>query len=207
MVARPGTARAPVDWAQIRQRVDALGLELGLERGEQSPEGARALLEQRARVLARPVAPAEIGERLELVSFTLANETYAVESRYVVQVFRLLDLTPLPGAEPPVFGLTVWCGDLLTILDLRPVLGLPVAGLDDLSRVIVLGLGRPEFGVLADAVLEVLSVPVSDLGAAGEGQGKRREYLRGITNEAVLVLDSSRLLSLAGPESVERSRP
>jgi purine-binding chemotaxis protein CheW len=196
-----------VNWAEIGQRVDAVGQELTPAQAERSPERARALLEARARILALPADPAATGERLELVGFSLANEIYALESRYVVQVFRLLDLTPLPGAEPPVFGVTAWRGDLLTILDLRPVLGLPVTALNDLGRVIVVGAERAEFGVLADAVLEMQSVPASELGPPGAGQGKPPEYLRGITRDAVLVLDGSRLLGLAGPESAERSPP
>lgn len=206
MCARRAVPQAPMDWADIRRRVDAVGLELTAGRAA-SPEASRALLDERARALARPVDVAPDGERLELVSFTLANETYAIESRYVVQVFRLQELAPLPGAAAPVFGVTAWRGDLLTILDLRPLLGLSVTALNELTRVIVLGAGRPEFGVLADAVLELLSVPAAELGEPSVGNGRKGEYLRGITNSAVLVLDGSRLLSLTAPESAERSRP
>lgn len=171
-----------------------------------SPERARAVLMERARALAQPVDVEPEGDRLELVSFTLATETFAIESRYVVQVFRLEDLALLPGAEAPVFGVTAWRGELLTVLDLRPVLGLPVTALNDLSRVIVLGAGRAECGILADAVLELLSVPASELSLPSERRGIRPEVLRGITGNAVLVLDGPRLLSLTGPESAERNR-
>jgi purine-binding chemotaxis protein CheW len=124
----------------------------------------------------------------------------------VVQVFRLEELAPLPGAESPIYGITTWRGDLLTILDLRPLLGLPVSSLNDLSRVMVLGGARPEFGILADAVSELLSVPVDDLMAVDDKQGRRAELVRGITPQAVLVLDGSALLNLAASDAAERSR-
>lgn len=171
-----------------------------------SAQAAKALLDERARALARPIEEAQKAATLDLVSFTLAGETYAIESRFVVQVFRLEELAPLPGAESPVYGVTTWRGDLLTILDLRPMLGLPVSSLNDLSRVMVLGGARPEFGILADAVAELLSVPLSELVAVSEKQGRRADLVRGITTQAVLVLDGSALLSLAASEPSERSR-
>ena len=158
----------------------------------------REMLEQRARDLARPVESVSEGPRLEVVTFSLSNEVYAVESRYVLEVFPLRELVPLPGAPPPVFGVTVWRGDLLTILDLRSVLGLPVAALDDLSRVLVLGAEHAAFGVLADAVRELVTIAASDVREPPVG-GKtraRRDYLQGVTPDAVLVLDGQRLVRL-----------
>lgn len=159
------------------------------------PERARQLLEERARALARPVVRPAAGELLELVTFALADEIYALESRHVLAVFRLADLSPLPGAEPPVAGVTVWRGDLLTILDLRRVLGLSVAALDDLTRVIVLGGERPAFGILADTVRELVVLPSAAVLEPATGAAAP-EYLRGITSDGVLVLDASKLLHL-----------
>ncbi len=157
---------------------------------------ARAVLEERARRLARPPAPPAPADTLEVITFTLANETYAVESRYILEVSRLADLSLLPGAEPPVFGVTAWRGELLTVLDLRPVLGLSAAALNDLSRVIVLGVTRAAFGVLVDTVLELVTLPASEVRAPPEGVAAQRDYLRGVTPEAVLVLDGQRVLRL-----------
>ena len=192
MASRRKVPREPVDWGLVRARVEAAGRELA-EDGASSPARARDVLEQRARRLARPLAipPTNV---LELLRFRLANEEYGIESRYVFEVFRLAELTPLPGAESPVFGVTAWRGELLTILDLRQVLGVSRSSLDDLSRVIVLGLERPAFGVLADAVRELVTVSVSDVLEATGGVVLNRKYLRGVTTDAVLVLEAKELL-------------
>jgi purine-binding chemotaxis protein CheW len=195
MDARRRVPRAQVNWAEVRERVDAAGRALAGGTIE-SPERVSEVLEERARVLAQaPVAP-PAGEELEVITFTLANETYAVESMLVVAVFRLTDLSLLPGAKPPVCGVTAWRGDLLTILDLRPLLGLSSTALNDLSRVIVLGEERPAFGVLADAVLELVVLPASEVREPSEGTAAGREYLRGITGGAVQVLDARTLLRI-----------
>lgn len=195
MVARRRVPRAQLDWAEIRERVEAAGRAVAGETAA-SPERMSEVLEERARALARAAVPPPAGEALEVITFTLANEIYAVESRLVVAVFRLTDLSPLPGAEPPVCGVTAWRGELLTMLDLRPLLGLSPTALNDLSRVIVLGEERPAFGVLADAVRELVILPASEVREPPEGTAAGREYLRGITGEAVLVLDAMKLLRI-----------
>ncbi|MBI4501608.1 MAG: purine-binding chemotaxis protein CheW [Gemmatimonadetes bacterium] len=197
-MAKPASpTRGSVDWAEIRRRVEAAG-EAIAGGVESSPERVREVLEERARRLARPATPPPAGGTLEVITFALANEVYAIESRYVVEVFRLTELSPLPGAVPPVFGVTAWRGELLVILDLRRVLGISAATLNDLGRVIVLGEERPAFGILADAVREVATLPASEVHPAPEGVAANREYLWGVTRSATLVLNATKLLQLHG---------
>lgn len=162
--------------------------------GVSAAPGDREVLEARARALARPVEKAITGDTLELLTFALANETYALESRFVSAVFRLHDLALLPGAAPPVHGVTAWRGEVLTVLDLRAALGLSAAALNDLSRVIVLGEDRPAFGILADAVRDVVPCPTVDIRPVPESTGAQRHHLRGVTADALLVLDAAWLL-------------
>jgi purine-binding chemotaxis protein CheW len=158
-------------------------------------EAGRALLQQRARALARPHSRVARGEQLQVVTFVLAREVYAVESRYVIEVFRPRHIATLPRAQAPVFGVTAWRGDLLTVFDLRPVLGLPAAGLDDLGRVVVLGRERPAFGLLVDAVCEVVALAASDVRELPDGVAVRRDLLRGVADRTLLVLDGEKLLN------------
>lgn len=195
MAVLGNASRSPVDWGEVRQRMEAAGRSLA-GATDRSPESVRDLLEERARALAQPAAQLHSGETFEVITFALANEVYAVESRYVTAVFQLLDLSPLPGAEPPVFGVTAWRGELLTILDLRQVLGISVAALNDLSRVIVLGEDRAAFGLLADAVHELVMLSAAQLRELPQGSTAKREYLRGMTANAVIVLDAKKLLRM-----------
>jgi len=195
MARQRKASRGPEDWAEIRSRVEAAARALSGTTAP-APEHVRAVLEERARTLARPAASPSAADMLEAVTFTLANERYAIESRYVVQVFRLKELSLLPGAKAPIFGVTAWRGELLTILDLRPVLGLSVAALNDLTRVIVLGEERATFGILADAVRDLVTFPTAEVREPPEGVAMQRMYLRGITGDAVLVLEARKLLTI-----------
>lgn len=153
------------------------------------------ILEERAVALAQP-ATAPPRDRVELVTFHLARERYGIESRYVVAVFPLTQLAALPGAQSPVFGVTAWRGEILSILDLRPMLGVEINALSDLGRVIVLGESRAAFGVLVDAVDQVITVPASDIREPPPGVAAARDVLRGVTDQALLVLAAERLLTL-----------
>jgi purine-binding chemotaxis protein CheW len=153
----------------------------------------RQLLDERARALARPVEAPRTGD-VELVVFALADEVYALESHYVVEVLRLSSLAFLPGATPPVLGLTTWRGGLLTVLDLRPLLGLATASLNDLGRVIVMGETRAAFGVLADAVRGLVRLEASAIDRSADKAAKAPEYVRGVTGEGCVVLDAEQLL-------------
>ncbi|MGH7719195.1 MAG: chemotaxis protein CheW [Gemmatimonadaceae bacterium] len=198
-----------VDWAEVRRRVDELRRALA---GEATITEARArqILAERARELAATSAPAQSpGDAIETIAFTLAGQRYAIESRFVVEVFHLSELARLPGGERgggsgPAVGLTGWRGRLLTILDLRQVLGLPTGALDDLARVIVLGAERPVYGLLADRVDELVAVPVAELHAPHESVRVNRKFVRGVTGDALLVLDAEALLTVG--EDTPRGR-
>lgn len=155
---------------------------------------ARELLEARARVLARPLAPDHPGATLSLVTFGLVEETYGIEARHVCGVFRLTDLAPLPGADAAVAGLTGWRGELLTVLDLRVLLGLPGAGLDDRVWVVAVGRERPVFGLLARAVRDLVTVR-GDQMSPPRDPGDARRLVRGVTRDAVQVVEIESIMA------------
>lgn len=184
-----------IDWAQLRERL-ARARQATEDALQLSPDRARALLAERARVLARvpPRAP-HAGEVLGVVTFSLADERYAVETRHVCEVVRPGELTPVPGAPDVLAGLLNLRGDILAVFDLRRFFGVAAQGLTELSRVVVLGGERIEFGMLADAVHEVTALRLGEvLEPPGSVAGVGREYLRGVTADALLVLDGEVLL-------------
>jgi purine-binding chemotaxis protein CheW len=189
--AQPGG----IDWQLARERL-ARARKAVEESLRLSPEQARSVMEERARALARvpPREPAA-AEVLEVVTFTLANERYAIETRHVREVVRFTDFTPVPGAPDFLVGLLNLRGEILAVFDLRKFFGVADTGLTDLSRVIVLGNERPELGVLADAAEEVTILRTDEVFAPpGSVAGIGREYLRGVTKAGRILLDGLALL-------------
>ena len=95
MNARPRAPAGAIDWRQVHERL-ARARRATEESVRLSPERARAVMEERARTLARvpPRAPAA-AEVLEVVTFRLAGERYAVETSHVREVVRFADFTPV----------------------------------------------------------------------------------------------------------------
>ncbi|HUQ08710.1 MAG TPA: chemotaxis protein CheW [Steroidobacteraceae bacterium] len=154
------------------------------------------ILRERATRLARPEASAPPTDTLELLEFRLAAERYAVETRLVSEVHVLRELTPLPGTPPFVRGIVNLRGRILPVYDLKKFFGLPEQGLTDLHRIVVVNGGDFEIGLLADVVTGVrtlspaaLSPPLPTLSAIAA------EYLRGVSEDRLVVLDLARLLS------------
>lgn len=185
----------PIDWGQLRERLARARLATD-EALRLSPERARAVMEERAGVLARvPARAPHAAEVLGVVTFALGNERYAIETCHVREVVRPGEFTPVPGGPDFLVGLLNLRGDILAVFDLRKFFGVGAQGLTDLSRVVVLGSERVEFGVLADAVHEVTALRLDEvLQPPGSVAGFGREYLRGVTAAALLVLDGEVLL-------------
>jgi purine-binding chemotaxis protein CheW len=168
-----------------------------------APGGVRELLRARARKLARPLGHREAGGKtLEVVEFHLAKEVYAVEHAYVREVLRLENLTPLPCTPAFIRGIINVRGQILPVIDIKKFFELPDCGITDLHRVIVVRHEGAEMGILADTVTAVRSIPVESVQTSLPTLiGIRAAYLRGVTDDHMVILDVSKILS--DPKLVE----
>jgi purine-binding chemotaxis protein CheW len=160
-------------------------------------EEAARILHERARALARTTETAEeTGTYLELLEFRLASERYAVETRHVEAVHPLQDLTPLPCTPPFVLGIVNLRGCIVPVLDLKKFFELPEQGLTDLHRIILVRGNDLELGLLADVTAGVRRVRLDSLQPSLPTlTGIRADYLKGVSEERLIVLDLDRVLS------------
>jgi len=158
---------------------------------------AADILRERARRLARATATDGASlDDLELLEFRLADETYAVETRHVVEVHVLRDLTPLPGTPEFVRGIVNLRGHILPVFDLKKFFALPEQGLGDLHRIIVVRGADLELGLLADTVTGVTREPRAGLAATLPTlTGIGAQYLLGVNERRLVVLDLDRILA------------
>lgn len=160
-------------------------------------ERDKAILKARAAALASEERrQATVDDSLEAVEFLLADEHYALESAYVQQIYPLKQLTPVPGLPPFIRGVIQVHGRIASVVDLKKFFELPEKGLTDLNKVILLNDGRMEFGVLADTIIGLRDVLLKDIQPALPTlTNMRRDFIRGITSERLIVMDPARLLS------------
>lgn len=157
---------------------------------ESDAERQRRILRERAAALARPIEDAVADGQVDMLSFDVAGERYAVEARHVREVVGLPDVTRVGGAPPAIVGVINVRGEVLPVVDLRALTGVGTGGTS--SHVLVLdGVGAP-LGLLADAPPDLVTVPPD--GAVEPEDGVGSDLVLRITPELV-VLDGGKLLT------------
>ena len=102
-------------------------------------------------------------EALQLVVFLLAHEWYGVEITKVREVIKVGKITYLPSCPEHIAGIVNLRGYILSVTDLKPILGLPHEELTEKARIIAVESGIFETGFLVDEVVESIEVPLSKI--------------------------------------------
>ncbi len=197
MTSPPQQPSAATDWVAIRRRMAVAAAALDPD-AELSPEAERQVLKTRAHVLALPPPPAvDEGEAtLEVIEFELASEHYALPLAQVQEVSLLREVTPVPCAPSFVVGLMNLHGEIRAVIDLKKFFDLPSKGLTELNKIILVQHDDLCLGILADAIRGVRRIPLASLESAlATLTGIRSDYLRGVTSDRLIVLDSAKILS------------
>ena len=108
----------------------------------------------------------EVGDELQLVSFNVAGQEYAIAIEDVHEIVQTPEnIIHVPHSESHVIGVMTLRSRLLPLVSLRRMFGLPESQLDEKSRIVVLTLGSASVGVAVDGVNEVLRVAKANVDA------------------------------------------
>ncbi|EIJ76491.1 Positive regulator of CheA protein activity (CheW) [Leptospirillum ferriphilum] len=139
---------------------------------------------------------------LQMVSFRLSGEDYAVDVMAVQEINRLSDMTRVPRAPYFVDGVINLRGKILPVINLRKLLGFPpLTAVTEDMRMIVVSAEGSLAGLTVDEVDQVLRIPKSrveeqkDLGI-GKSLG---DFIQGVAHmeeRLVTLLDIGKLLSV-----------
>ena len=138
-------------------------------------------------------------ETTQIIIFKLGEEEFGVNILQVREVKNWTEGTRVPKAPHFVEGIINLRGEIIPIVDLRARFGLtlPEVGLN--SRVIIVEVGEALVGMLFDAVVEVLRVPVSAIETAPTiTKGVDSYFLAGVVNisdRLIVLLNLERTLS------------
>ena len=130
-----------------------------------------------------------------LLVFRLDGREHALPLEQVVEVIRIVAVTPLPEVPPWVRGVMDVRGRVIPVIDLRVKLGMPARTPDLSTPIVVVETGGLPAGLVADEVVEVLALP----DAAVEPPDQAAGHAGVVTSVArpggriVLVLDTEAL--------------
>ena len=157
------------------------------------------ILDARTAALAAPAEAATVTQGGRLVVH-VAGEAFALATRSVRAISRLVRLCPVPYAPAHVAGLMVHDGVVLPVFHLRFVLAVAGTALPELAHVLLVGDGSSACALLVDAAVtfaeaaaadgaeELRPLPPSVAAAA-------RPFLLGVQRDGIPVLDVDALLA------------
>ena len=140
---------------------------------------------------------------LEVLTFDLENEMFAVEAIQVREILDLVSITEVPHSDPFVNGLINVRGKVVPLADLRIKFGMEQKPATIDTRIVVLELeleGDPvTVGIRADKVHEVAEIAAAALQETPKiGLRWRPEFIRCIGkrgDDFMVVLDIARIFS------------
>jgi len=143
-------------------------------------------------------------DELRLVSFTVADQEYALDIAEVQEIVQLpASVNGLPHSPGHVLGVISLRQRLLPLVSLRTLFGLPPQAYSEQQRIVVTSLpGGVNVGLVTDSVKEVLSVPRSQADAM-PGMLAGEEQLQEISSICRLE-DGKRLVSIIAVDKLLR---
>jgi purine-binding chemotaxis protein CheW len=139
------------------------------------------------------------GDQVELLTFVLAGEQYAVSIDHIVEIVTPRPATHIPNADRSIVGIMSLRGTIVTVVDVRQKLGHPPKPGSSDTRTIVAERNGETLGFEVDRVLRVLKVGTSAI----EPQpvvhaSEQSEAVRGVfrhANALTILLDLDKLLA------------
>jgi len=135
---------------------------------------------------------------LQLIAFSIGEQTYGVEITTVREIRAWNGATPLPNTREYVRGVINLRGTIVPIFDLRARFGDGQTSATKNHVVVVMSVGDKWVGMLVDAVSDILTVSKDDIHNVPEGNSLDTELLNGI------VTYDSRMVGLIDLAAVVR---
>jgi purine-binding chemotaxis protein CheW len=133
----------------------------------------------------------------QLVAFTLNGQAYALSLARVRQVFRMVEITPLPQAPDIVLGVINLHGTVVPVFSLRRRLGLVEGGTNLSDHLIVADSEGRSVALLVDTVNGVLERSTEEIAAVAR-LVPGADYVEGIAkleNGMLFIHNLDRFLS------------
>jgi purine-binding chemotaxis protein CheW len=185
--------KSKLDWTQVRQKLDDSAAQLNGDKAV-SAEKMKKILEERARALTKSTE-IQAGESMQLVVFSLANETYGIATDYVHEVQPLRQVSPVPCTPDFVVGVINIRGSIYSVIDIRSFFGVQKQDITELTKVILVNAAGLDVGILADDVKGATSIPLAEIKAALAAQSAAKdEFVQGVTKDMLIILNLEALL-------------
>jgi purine-binding chemotaxis protein CheW len=135
----------------------------------------------------------------KFLTFTLGNEAYGLEIKYVTEIIGVQEITEVPELPEYIRGIINLRGKIIPVMDVRLRFRKPFREYNDRTCIVVVDIKDISVGLIVDAVSEVMTIQDQDVVPPPElNKGLGNKYIKGIGkvgSEVKLLLDCSKLLN------------
>ena len=139
-------------------------------------------------------------EQLQLLTFQLGGEEYALNIMDIKEIIRPKETTEVPKTPDYILGIFSLRGTIIPVFDVTLRLGLTRGERGPQNRIVVVKSREHFFGLYVDSVVQVLDIPLSSIEPPPEILGGvEGEFLRGIgriDERLIILLNLDRILKL-----------
>ncbi|OEC59963.1 MULTISPECIES: chemotaxis protein CheW [Pseudomonas] len=155
-------------------------------------------------VFSRPGDTTQPDAPQQYLTFTLADEVFAVGTRSVREIIEYGHLTPVPMMPPCVLGVINLRGGVVPIMDLRQRFGAGHTAISRRSCIVILEVERGDLrqvmGIVVEAVNAVIEIGTQDIEPPPSfGTRIHTDFIHGMAKldgRLVVLLDIGQVLSL-----------
>jgi purine-binding chemotaxis protein CheW len=166
----------------------------------------KAIFRNRAESLKASSQPQEPIESQPLVVFTLGTRLWGIDSGNVREFIDIKKLTPVPCCPIHIIGNTNLRGEILTLVDIRKPLNLPITEIPIPCKAIVVELEDMVVGIMVDSIRDAMFLMNSQdiVSATTALPDVEKNYLQGAiayeenNQQLIGILDLSKLLVKGG---------
>ncbi|MEG0371062.1 MAG: chemotaxis protein CheW [Clostridium sp.] len=128
---------------------------------------------------------------MQVVVFTLGNEKFALETRIVHGIEKMMTITKVPTAPYYIKGLANLRGNIISVINLKSYLNMDKIKEED--NIIIIEIEEEKVGIMVDSVHEVVDISQDMI----EKVNDALSYIKGVinfTDSVVTLLDGEILL-------------
>jgi len=130
------------------------------------------------------------------LTFSVGNESYGIEVRHITEIVGIQAITEMPELPYYIKGIINLRGKIIPVMDVRLRFGKEPKDYNDRTCIIVIDIGDLTFGLIVDAVSEVITIPEEDIIVPPKlGSNRYIKNIGKVGDDVKLLLDCEKLLS------------
>ncbi len=156
----------------------------------------RELFRDRAKNLSRKDEVEARSGLIPMAVVGVGGEVFGIDARFVREFTEVRRITPVPCCPPHILGNMNLRGNIITVVDVRNLLALPIVGSKP-SKAVIAKMGETPVGLAVNEVLDVAYLRREELVSAPPG-GVADKYVKGTASyggRLMTALDLERILN------------